>query len=70
MALAEHNIDNTEQIRAGENVIQKCKISPVIKITEVMKDRVRVSDTDIGQSLKEKIKDLQTLVKAYEEGTV
>jgi fructose-1,6-bisphosphatase-3 len=70
MALAEHNIDNTEQIRAGENVIQKCKISPVIKITEVMKDRVRVSDTDIGQSLKEKIKDLQKLVKAYEEGTV
>lgn len=69
MALAEHNIDTTEQVRAGENVINY-KISPVMKITEKMEKRVRVADTDVGTALKEKINELKVLVKAYEEGTV
>jgi fructose-1,6-bisphosphatase len=41
-----------------------------MKITERMKERVRVADTDVGTTLKEQIHDLQLLVKAYEDGRV
>ena len=41
-----------------------------MKITERMKERVRVADTDTGEMLRERIKDLKLLVKAYEDGQV
>ena len=41
-----------------------------MKITERMKERVRVDDTDTGAMLRERIKDLKMLVKAYEDGQV
>ena len=41
-----------------------------MKITERMKERVRVADTDTGAMLRERIKDLKMLVKAYEDGQV
>ncbi|MFQ9933316.1 MAG: fructose-1,6-bisphosphatase [Lachnospiraceae bacterium] len=68
IALAEHNIDTNEKVLAGQNVDKQYKISPVIKITEPMAERVRVADTDIGKVLKERIEDLKVLINAYEEG--
>ncbi len=70
MALAEHNISADEQVLAGQNFDRAYKISPVMKVTEVMPERVRVADTDIGATLKERIKDLQVLIKAYEDGSI
>ena len=70
IALAEHNIntDSDTAVLAGQNVDNKYKISPIIKITEPMAERLRVADTDIGSELREKIEDLKRLVKAYEDG--
>ena len=83
IALAEHNvtyqqerkaspdksgINSGNMVLAGQNVDRQCKISPVIKVTEPMAERVRVADTDVGSVLKERIEDLKILVNAYEEG--
>lgn len=70
IALAEHNINTDKKILAGQNVDRQYKISPVIKVTEPMAERVRVADTDVGIELKEKIRDLKILVNAYEEGVL
>lgn len=77
MALAEHKFTleqegcNAGAILAGESMDKRVyKISPEMKITEVMPERVRVADTDMGQQLKERISDLKMLVKAYEDGQI
>jgi len=57
-------------VLAGQNSYINYKVSPVMKITERMKERVRVADTDTGAMLRERIKDLKMLVKAYEDGQV
>lgn len=75
LALAEHVVpeqnndgDNDGRVLAGQNVDRQYKIAPKIKITEVMAERVRVADTDIGAVLYDRIEDLKILVNAYEEG--
>lgn len=70
IALAEHTISGKNKVLAGQGSYINYKVSPVIKITERMKERVRVADTDTGEILREKIKDLKMLVKAYEDGQV
>lgn len=68
IALAEHTIDSKDRVLAGQGSYINYKVSPVMKITERMKERVRVADTDVGTMLKERVKDLKMLVKAYEDG--
>lgn len=70
IALAEHTIDAKDRVLAGQGSYINYKVSPVMKITERMKERMRVADTDTGVMLKERIKDLKMLVKAYEDGQV
>lgn len=70
IALAEHMISAKDRVLAGQGSYINYKVSPVIKITERMKERVRVADTDTGEILREKINDLKMLVKAYEDGQV
>ena len=70
IALAEHTIASKDRVLAGQNSYINYKVSPVMKITERMKERVRVADTDTGAMLRERIKDLKMLVKAYEDGQV
>lgn len=70
IALAEHTSDAKERVLAGQGSYINYKVSPVMKITERMKERVRVADTDVGVLLKERVEDLKQLVKAYEDGSV
>ena len=70
IALAEPTIASKDRVLAGQNSYINYKVSPVMKITERMKERVRVADTDTGAMLRERIKDLKMLVKAYEDGQV
>jgi len=44
--------------------------SPEIKTVEVLKKRMTVADTDIGDELKRQIEDLKLLVSAYQNGTI
>ena len=67
LALAEHTISLEETKEAGNKQV---KISPVMKVTETMARRVLVGDTDMGEVIREKIKDLKKLVKAYEDGVL
>lgn len=59
LALAAHK----PYIRGREN-------TPAIKITEHMKRRILVSDTDIGKTLQGQIDDLKDLLKAFESGAI
>ena len=59
LALAEHKPFNPNQ-----------ESTPKVTITEKMKNRVRVADTDIGKRLKQDIQDLNELVAAYRGGVL
>lgn len=60
-----HHIALAEHTSSPEGEVE---VSPQMKITKVMPQRVRVKDTDDGRNVIEKIEDLKRLVKAYEEG--
>lgn len=62
MALAEHHNFMTQREPADEK--------PILQITERMKKRLLVRDTDAGKELQEKIEDLKRLLTAYEEGKI
>ena len=65
MALAEHKpytplqADGTQEFH-----------SPVMKTVEVMPERLLIADTDQGIVLKEKVKDLENLIEAFNEGVI
>ncbi|MBR3147504.1 MAG: fructose-1,6-bisphosphatase [Eubacterium sp.] len=65
MALAEHkpyspmNEDGTQEFH-----------SPKLQIVETLDKRMLVADTDQGQDIKQKIKDLKELVQAYRDGEI
>ena len=65
MALAEHkpyspiNEDGTQEFH-----------SPKLEIVEKLSKRMLVADTDQGQEIKQKIKDLRELVQAYRDGEI
>lgn len=63
LALAEHK--NFNQIVDNMGSYQ-----PKIMITEKMKNRLLIKDTDYGNILIEKIKDLENLLKAYDKGLI
>lgn len=42
--------------------------TPTVHITETMKTRIRVADTDLGRDMAERIRDLKELVAAYRAG--
>jgi fructose-1,6-bisphosphatase-3 len=44
--------------------------TPKVEVVEIMESRVTVGDTEIGKVLKEKIKDLKELVRAYRKGVL
>ena len=63
LALAEHhNFDQIENDMAS--------YTPNIQIVEVMPRRLKVSDTDEGSMIKERIKDLKMLIQAFRNGTI
>ncbi len=69
IALAEHTSPSNEVELAGQGRSYiNYRVSPVMKITERMTERMRVADTDVGEVLREQIHDLKLLVKAYEDG--
>jgi len=55
LQLAEHTAEN---------------YAPNIYIVEKMKERVNISDTDLGKELEERISDLKELLTAYRNGTI
>lgn len=65
MALAEHKPytplqpDGTQEFH-----------SPVMKVVEVMPERLLIADTDQGLILKEKVVDLEDLIEAFKEGII
>lgn len=59
LALAEHK----EYIQDGEN-------TPEIQVTEVMKNRLLVRDTDLGVEMKKQISDLVELLECYKVGLI
>lgn len=59
LALAEHK----EYVQDGEN-------TPEIQVTEVMKNRLLVRDTDVGAELKKQINDLVELLECYKVGLI
>ena len=66
LSLAEHEpFESIEKaIEEGNDVVShKTLVQRVSK-------RKRVADTDIGRKLKEEIKDLEALLKAYREGII
>jgi fructose-1,6-bisphosphatase-3 len=65
MALAEHK-PYSKQKQDGTQEFH----SPEIKIVETFKKRMTVADTDTGAELKQQIKELKMLVKAYQKGTI
>ena len=44
--------------------------TPKVHITEALKTRMRVADTDLGQEMSERISDLKELVAAYRAGVL
>ena len=44
--------------------------TPKVYITETLKNRMRVADTDLGQEMSERIGDLKELVTAYRSGVL
>ena len=66
LSLAEHEPFESVQktIEEGNDVVShKTLVQRVSK-------RKRVADTDIGKNMKEDIKDLEALLKAYREGVI
>lgn len=55
LQLAEHTAEN---------------YAPKVYIVEKMKERVNISDTDLGKELEERISDLNELLKAYRSGAI
>lgn len=64
ISLAEHKPFQREKVGTTEDHFTK------IHQVEVMEKRISVADTDVGKKLKEKIKDLEDLLKAYREGLI
>ena len=63
LALAEHR--NFSQIENDMGAY-----TPKLQVVEVMPRRLKISDTDKGRHLQERIHDLEKLLEAYETGTI
>ncbi len=61
LALAEHH--NFAQIESDMG-----SYTPNMQIVDVMPKRLSIADTDLGTEIDSKIKDLETLIDAYEKG--
>ena len=57
-------------LAAHKPYIKGQETTPTIQITEKMKKRILVMDTDIGKNLKKQIEDLKDLMAAYESGLI
>lgn len=65
MALAEHK--PFEPCGADDEPVEN---APTVQVVETMKNRVRVGDTDTAKELRQRIVELQQLLRAYRDGSI